>query len=314
MDAFDKLQTDILVGAGLQKQAATGFYECICPACRSERVTGGFKFEPETIIYQCFRASCDATCVFTKGESVSKKFKTLMSIIGVKIPAELRIKKNSIQKMIEKELEAELYVKHGFKQMDIPTGWEPLTERDVWWIDYFEKRKCNPFDMFVVKTGPYKGAAAIPMYYYDKLIGFQSVHPESKVKYITHTDDNDNLLMINGGFINHKPIVVEGILDAMCFPSAIGTLKKKVSKEQAYHLRGKDVHLFPDRIGGHHFIEQMKVYGWKAIIPPWRDVKDLNDCVMRYGKVATAMMMLDNTYTDYTKARVAYGLWNRGDV
>lgn len=316
MDAFDQLQSDLIAAMGLSTPEATGFYACYCPMCgEKQRKTGGFKFEDGICAYHCFRGSCDATTVFEKDNYIPRKFRSLMETIGVKIPVELRVKKNSIQKQIEKELNSDLYEKNFYKEIEIPDGWEPLNrDKDFFWVDYMEERFCDPDQLFIIRSGPMRGLGAIPMYFYEKLVGFQIANPRGEVKYLNHSSGNKDLMLINGGFLKPNVIVTEGILDALSFiPGTVATLHHSVSPAQAYHLRGKNVILFPDRTGGNKFIDLMKPYGWKIVIPPWKKVKDLNDCVMRYGRVATARMIHDNTYEDPNKAKVAFGLWTGGN-
>lgn len=311
MNSFIKLQSDIMTHAGLSRQSATSFYELECPVCASQgkKRQGGFKLETDKIIFNCFSASCEAQCVFEEGQPISKRFRNLMSIFGVVIPADLRVKRTSIQQQIERELANDLYEKHTYKHMDIPDGWVPLTERNEYWIQYFTDRRCNIEDVLYIGDGVYRGSAAIPMKYYNKIIGFQIATLNGTAKYITHTDGNDHLLMINDGHINGDVILVEGLLDALCFPSAVGILNGRISKQQAFHLFGKRVSCIPDRHSGEKLLKQAKRYEWKVVIPPWRNVEDLNDCVVKYGKIATAKMIVDNTYEDYIKAEIAYKLW-----
>lgn len=237
-----------------------------------------------------------------------------MRIIGVTIPPEIRAIKNSIQAQIQKELDADLYAENHYKAIKVPTNWTPLNlDRDTEQAQYYLDRNCDPSQVYVIRQGIDKGKTAIPMYFYDKLIGFQVADPDGPIKYRTHSGGNENLLMINEGRIRNPVILVEGVLDAFCFPHAVGTLNHKISPEKAYHLRGKEVIVFPDKKGGERFLEAMRVYGWKAYIPPAREVKDLNDMVCRYGKIATARMIKENTIEDHRKALVAFGLWGGRD-
>lgn len=310
-DLFYQLQADIQASAGLHHQAATGFYETYCPVCSyTKRKTGGFRFDAEQIIFNCFRASCDASCVYDLEQPVSRKFRHLMDVIGVRIPPELRAKKNSIQQQIQRDLDAELYVENRYRPIQVPKNWTPLRpSRDVDLARYYRERACDPSQVYVIRHGPKRGLSAVPMYFYDMLIGFQIVDPDGLVKYQQYTDGNENMLLINGGIIRSPVILVEGVLDAFCFPHAVANLSSRISPEKAYHLRGKEVIVFPDRTGGEDFLKAMHVYGWKAYIPPTREVKDLNDMVRKYGKVSTARMIKENTIEDHRKASVAFTFW-----
>lgn len=300
---------------GLQRQAATGFYECVCPICkRDDKITGGVKFEGDSIIMNCFRASCDASCVLTKGEPVSKKFRRLMDEIGVKIPADIRMVKNSFQKKLEKELEKDLFVKHSFERIEPQCKWRKINRTDTFWIEYFQSRKCDPFEIFIIEDGWDEGKPAIPFYFYNKLIGYQILSLDGPVKYLAYSGDNTATMLINGGVIERSPIIVDGTMDALCFPNTTGILGKRIKKEQAYFFIDKDPIIFPERRGGMKLFQQAREYGWRVVVPPWDSVKDLNDCVVKYGLVSTARMIAENTYTDYNKADIAFGLWSKESV
>lgn len=304
---FETLKFDIISRAGLSSQAATGFYPIHCPICNKQgKKTGGFKFETDKIVYNCFRSKCDASTVFEVGNPVPRKFKALMEAIHVDIPIEFRMKKSSEFKKSTASLDANLYKQHYFNQIEKPKEWKPLKKSDSFYR-YFLERRIDPSGFFKISSGDYKGNVAIPLYYYDRIISFQIA---TKYKYISFQEGNTNTLAIHSGIIRNPTILVEGVLDALCFPNAVGIMKAKISPEQAYFLRDKDVILFPDKGAGGSFMKMMKAYGWKMVVPPWRDVKDLNDCVVKYGKLITARMIREHIYTDPMKAAVAYRVWS----
>lgn len=256
-----------------------------------------------TISVNCFRASCDANCVYELGKPVSRKFRKLCSSLSVKIPASLSLVKNSFQKMLD-SLDDALYTKHVYKEMSIPKGW--IKELTPYWTDYYESRRVPTDDIFLVTSGVYKGLTAIPMMFYDKIIGFQIVDPNGFPKYRT-LSDNEHTIAVHGGYLDNPVIVVEGILDMACLPNAVAVMRSKLSKEQCYQLRGRDVILLPDR-SGNSFIKQAKEYGWKVCIPPWEE-NDVNSAVQRYGLMVVSQMIKDNVFENHRKANVAYNLW-----
>lgn len=164
-------------------------------------------------------------------------------------------------------------------------------------------------DTFYVDSGMYKGKLALGCYYFDKLIGFQIINVNGAVKYINETP-NSNLIYVNQRKIKNKVIVVEGALDAKCFPNAVAILSHKMTPEKAFHLRGRDVTMLPDRTGGEKFIKTASEYGWKVCIPPW-DEKDLNAAVCRYGVIECAKRINDSTLdsTQKDSIGVRFKLW-----
>lgn len=259
----------------------------------------------DTTAFQCFRASCDSNCVHENGKPISKKFKTLCKELGVNIPASLSMVKSSFQKKLD-SLDESLYKKHVYKHMQVPKDWVDLnTVKSNYWHQYYSNRRIDPSNVLFIKSGIYKNKTAIKLKFYDKLIGFQIVDPTGVVKYRTHTD-NDHVLAINDK-LDNPVILVEGVLDALCFPNACGIMRSNITPEQAYALRGRDVIMLPDR-SGNEFVKQAKSYNWKVCIPPWED-NDLNSAVCRYGLMVVSRMITDNIYSNYTKAEVAYQQW-----
>lgn len=304
---FEALKQDIIIKANLGSAESTGFRTVYCPICQKmERKTGGFKLEEDKVIYHCFRGSCDASTVYEIGKPISKKFRALMSSIGVSIPVELLMVKSSFQKKLE-SLDERLYKKNYYKDvhsLDLFKSYEQGSKLNrEYWKTYFEKR-CVPYDdILLCDEGKYKGCCAISFPFYDKTIGYQILTRHGD--YIKQYDGNANILYIPEKKIPDTVILVEGTMDAKCFPNAIATLQSKISAEQAYHLRGKNVIMLPDMDGSNHFIEQFMDYGWKISIPDW-GAKDLNEAVVKYGVIVVAEMIMEGICTNKTKAEMLY--------
>ncbi len=313
---FQKLQEDIIGAIGLSRQEATGFHAMVCPICRNERKTGGFKFEQDKIIYNCFRASCGSSTVYEIDTPVSKKFKALMTAIGVKIPMTLNAKKNVLADAIRRTLDLELYEKVSYQEIECPEDWKPLQMAEgkyaEFWKQTISNRQVELNDIFFIKSGVYKNLVAGGIYYYDKLIGFQIITRNTNgPKYIVETI-NDGLVYLPERTIPNIPILVEGYLDAKCFPNTVATLHSKLSKKQAYILKDcREWWLLPDR-NTENFLEIMRDYpNCKMIIPNWR-YKDLNEAVMELGVIEVAEIIKNSLVDNYQEAKVKLRLWTTG--
>ena len=312
---FDKLLTEVQ-SCGLDMHAeASGFHSVYCPICnKTEKRTGGFRFESDKIGYNCFRGSCDASCVYTFGEPMSRRFKRLMEAIGVKVPASLRMVKSSIQKAME-DVDNDLYVKNSYNKIDFPEGnMVTVTDDDsdlgAWWRRYLERRKIPMTGLRVCHSGQYRDCLMIPFWNDGKYVGCQFLTKAGV--YLANYGGNEHLLYSPSGSFNMKTVIlVEGAMDARCIPFGVATLGKKVTPEQAYHLIGKRVIMLPD-IYGNHYIDQFQDYEWEICVPPW-DVKDLNDAVKKYGLLVATRMVMDNLYkpSNPTKAIAAYKIWSQ---
>ena len=318
MDAFYKLQQDITSAVGAIRPEATGFYAIHCPICKKmDRKTGGLKFESDKIIYNCFRGSCDASCVYEVGEFFPKKFKNLMDTIGVKIPMLLRVKKHSVADVVKKQLDREKYEQNEYKQMDFPDDWELLVDSDHpkadTWRMYLNERCCSLSDVYFFPKGKYRGLIAIAIYYFDKFIGYQVLTgSDSGAKYILVTD-NEGIIYCPEREPPKTAIVVEGALDAKCFPNTVATFKSKISAKQAYHLRQSQLIFLPDRTGS-NYLESFKIYNdSRMCVPDWQ-YKDLNEAVCEIGVIEVATRIMKNIVDSPAHADVKLGLWKRSNV
>lgn len=310
MNSFDTLKSNIQLH--LDRQENTGWYSCFCPVCGEKRTrTGGFFFTEDEIRYNCFRGKCDATCGMKLGEYTSKRFKHLMQTMNIKIPIDLlTVKKKSGLMALMEDQDSHLYTKHGYHAIKVPEGFIPFEEsRDddlkQRVIDWSERRCVGTNDIFVIERGQYAGLFAIAMYSGSRLIGF---HVVAKRKYVSIYDGNTHVLYMPERRVRDIAIVVEGTVDARSLPFAVGCLGDKVSKEQAFFLKGKRVIMLPDRSGKCKFVDQFASYGWELCVPPW-DCKDLNEAVVKYGKVAAMQMISENTTSNHLEGRVRYNLW-----
>ena len=310
MSDFQDLVSDIQMNAGLSSQEATGFYMIHCPVCKkNDRKTGGFKFEHDHIIYNCFRGKCDATCVMTEGEPVSRKFKTLMKTIGVDIPASLLVKKQSLADKIQ-SLDHDLYVENSYKPVVFSDG-KLVDALPSYWIKRLENR-CVDLEttgIKYIKDDKFDGDIAFPFYVGNMCIGHQ-IYTRSG-KYIKKFGGQEHPIYIPNKWLSDDIVlVVEGTFDAECFPNTCAVMGDHISPQQAYHLRGRNVVMLPDRTGGNKFHEQFYKYDWGLCVPPWKE-KDLNSAVMEYGHMAVAQMIVDHIYWKKVHGQTAYNMWRK---
>ena len=77
------------------------------------------------------------------------------------------------------------------------------------------------------------------------------------------------------------------------------------SDEQAQLIRrlGKEITVVPDQdLSGMELVDRAVELGWAVSMPPWPDdVKDVNDSVMRYGRLATLLTIFENRETSRIK-------------
>lgn len=311
---FQKLKDDIISSVGISRQESTGFYTMVCPMCKNERKTGGFKFEVDKIVYNCFRASCGASTVYEIDTPISRKFRNLMDALHVKIPMSLNAKRSIIADEIRRSLDVDLYEKNSYQEIAIPEDWQKLTEvsnnrfADSW-VSTLTARHVNLNDIYFIPSGIYRNLVAGVMYFYDKVIGFQIFTKSSNgPKYIIETI-SDGLLYFPERYVPKIPIIVEGFIDANCFPNTVATLHSKLSKKQAYMLKDcSEWWLLPDR-NTDNFLNVMKDYpNCKIIIPSWK-YGDLNEAVCNLGLIEVASIIKNSLISDIQEAKIKMRMW-----
>lgn len=299
-----ELEQEILSAIGFPKQSSTGFYQVKCAVCGDTRTRAGFKFEPDKVIYNCFRGKCDASCEYEYGGYLSRRFRKVVDAFGIQISPELRLKNK--KPSLEETLNKALYEPHTYPDVDFPEDfvlYDPkvhITAQEL-----LRSRGVSDQDYLIGKLGNWKNRLIVPFFHGKKLIGWQGILLSgSGPKFITSGSD---LLYMPDGYVPKAPLVFEGVFDAKSLPGGIATLHSSVSKKQAFFLKDKDPILIPDRKDS-RFLDVAKRYGWRVCVPDFKE-KDVNDAVQKYGKLVAARMIHEGVTRNMYEAEVKYNLW-----
>jgi DNA primase len=98
-------------------------------------------------------------------------------------------------------------------------------------------------------------------------------------------------------------IVTEGIFDALSI-SGLALMHNTVSDAQARLIRnlGKEITVVPDQDkAGMELVDRAIELGWAVSIPAWSDCKDVNDAVIKYGRSATLLTIMQSRETNKIK-------------
>jgi DNA primase len=91
-------------------------------------------------------------------------------------------------------------------------------------------------------------------------------------------------------------LVVEGVFDALSI-SGLAVLHADINDAQVRLIRslGKQVIVVPDQDEpGMKLVDRAVELGWLVSMPVWPDCKDVNDSVIKYGRLATLITILAN--------------------
>jgi DNA primase len=99
-------------------------------------------------------------------------------------------------------------------------------------------------------------------------------------------------------------LVMEGIFDALCI-GGLALMHNTINDAQARLIRslGKEITVVPDHdAAGMELVDRAVELGWAVSMPNWPDgIKDVNDAVVKMGKLATMITIFQARETTKLK-------------
>jgi hypothetical protein len=293
---------------GKKKQTSSGWtsFNAICCTHfghrQDKRMRGGIKFDGSNWSMHCF--NCGFKCNFVLGRSISQKTRSLLIWSGID---EHQVKRWSLESLQQKDLidftqPKKQKIKIKFNDHTLPEG--EIVDRDnplhKVYVEYLQSSKIDsndyPFLITPHEPGRMGNRVIIPYTYKNKIVGHTSRFLDNKIpKYINEQQP---------GYVFNidiqKPewavcIVTEGIFDALSI-DGVALMHNDISSDQALLLStlNKQLILVPDRDKtGLSLCDKALELGYSVSLPEWDDeVKDVNDAVVKYGKLPTLLSIL----------------------
>tara|TARA_R110000868_G_scaffold80655_6_gene229000 strand:+ start:508 stop:1482 length:975 start_codon:yes stop_codon:yes gene_type:complete len=293
---------------GKKKQTSSGWtsFNAICCTHfghrQDKRMRGGIKFDGNNWSMHCF--NCQFKCNFVLGRSITIKTQNLLVWCGIDVQ---QVKRWSLESLQQKDLidftqPKKQKIKIKFNDHTLPDGEivdsnNPLHKV---YVEYLQGRKIDsnsyPFLITPNETGRMANRVIVPYTYNNKIVGHTSRFLDNKIpKYINEQQP---------GYVFNidiqKPewqvcIVTEGIFDALSI-DGVALMHNDISSDQALLLStlNKKLILVPDRDKtGLALCDKALELGYSVSLPNWDDdVKDVNDAVIKYGKLPTLLSIL----------------------
>ena len=299
---------------GKRKQASSGWISFNGPCCvhngesQDKRGRGGLLISPSGWSYSCF--NCNFTASFILGRNLSVKARKFLTWLNVPQEEIERInleslKHRSIAGLIdERQRTAAAIQGIQFEECDIG-GAEFVTPHhtEVW---KYLRQRLAPLDYpFMISATTFARSGVIIPFTYDNTV----------VGSTTRFLDDRNPRWVNnfqpgyvfGTDLQHADwqhvIVTEGIFDALCI-SGLALMHNTVSDAQARLIRnlGKEITVVPDQDrAGMELVDRAIELGWAVSMPDWEDCKDVNDAVIKYGRLATLLTIMQSRETSKIK-------------
>jgi hypothetical protein len=297
-----------------------GFYAVLCKVCHDHGKKGpraGFKFEGDTVGYNCF--NCGHSAIFDPREhrTMPKKMAEVLSAFGIAqsdwnqvlftalVNEHNGVTRDAVSTFVSIEPDKIPFATFFQRLEDNDNEWNQyaiqyLTQRGVDWKAY-PFHICNEPDSHPDCERWY-GRLIIPIYKDDKLIFFQGrdLSGLRSKKYMSPNVNRDNVLYGFDRLFNDadEPLyVVEGWFDAFML-DGVAVFGNHMTPAQIKWLNQsrRNKVIIPDRFGdGHLLAEQAIELGWSVSYPDIGSCKDVNESVMKYGKLYTLKTIREQT-------------------
>lgn len=180
---------------------------------------------------------------------------------------------------------------------------------------YLVDRKIDPWSYpfyWCPRTG-FNNRLIIPFLYKGEIVGWTArAFSDAKPKYLSEQQPGFVFNLDNQHDDREFVIVSEGPFDALSIDGC-ALLGAEIKDSQNWLLKqlGKELVLVPDRDHeGPRTVEQAIEYGWSVSMPDWpEDVKDINDAVIKLGKLATLWLIISAKETNSLKIRLKAKSW-----
>jgi len=277
-----------------------------------KRMRGGIRAEGNKWSYHCF--NCQFSCGFELGRSITTRTKQMLNWLGVD---DTQVQRWSLESLQNKDL---LDFTKKFKR-ERPVEFEPRKlpkEAEILddnnpkhqiYTEYLTKRRIDykAFDFYVSPDdeGRNSNRVIIPYTYNNEIVGYTSRFLDNRTPKYINIQQSDYVF----GYDQQKEhmqvcILVEGIFDALSIGGCALT-HNDIGEGQARVLRQlqRQIIYVPDRDkAGMTVCDSALELGYSVSIPNWDEsIKDVNDAVIKYGKLPTLLSILDSATTSKIK-------------
>lgn len=299
---------------GKRKQTASGWISFNAPCCihrgdtQDKRQRGGLKPGSDgSWSYHCF--NCGYTASFVLGRNLTFKARKLLEWLNVPVEEIERInleslKHKSIEGLIgERQAIVNQLQNIVFEPQDLPHNTQELEPGSIG--EAYLRSRNIPLDYpFLYKTMPRRGIV-IPFTHDNQVVGHTTRFLDDKTpRYIQEIQHG----YVFGTDLQGKDwqyaIVVEGVFDALSI-NGLAVLHAEINDAQVRLIRslGREVVVVPDQDeAGMKLADRAVELGWAVSMPVWPEgVKDVNDAVIRLGKLATLITIMQSRETSRIK-------------
>jgi len=297
-----------------RKQTSSGWISFNAPCCvhrgdsQDKRQRGGMKPSPDgSWSYHCF--NCGYTASFVLGRNLTFKARKLLEWLNV--PQE-EIERINLESLKQRSIEGLLGERQEimqrlqsieFEDQDLPHNTQELESGGIGEA-YLRSRNISLDYPFLYKTMPRRGIV-IPFTHNNQVVGHTTRFLDDKTpRYIQEIQPG----YVFGTDLQQADwqyaIVVEGVFDALSI-NGLAVLHAEINDAQVRLIRSlsKEIVVVPDQdVAGMKLVDRAVELGWAVSMPEWPEgIKDVNDAVIRLGKLATLVTIMQAKETSRIK-------------
>lgn len=192
---------------------------------------------------------------------------------------------------------------------------DDMPEKLIPVLEYIAKRKMylDYYDFYWTPRVGFSNRLIIPFYKDGVCVGYTArAVNDAKPKFISEQQPGYVFNLDKQHTDRAFVIVCEGPFDAISIDGC-ALLGAEIKDSQNWLLKqlGKEIVLVPDRDHeGPKTVEQAIEYGWSVSMPNWPEgVKDVNDAVVRLGRLATLYLIVTAKESNALKIRLRAKQW-----
>jgi len=182
-------------------------------------------------------------------------------------------------------------------------------------VEYLVKRNIDvlSYPFYHTNKVGFNNRIIIPFLYKGEIVGWTArAINDAQPKYLSEQQPGYVFNLDNQQDEREFVIVSEGPFDALSIDGC-ALLGAEIKDSQNWLLKqlGKEIVLVPDRdAAGKSTLEQALEFGWSVSMPNWpEDVKDINDAVVKLGKLATLWLIVSAKESNNLKIQLRAKKW-----
>ncbi len=304
-----------------RKQTPSGwtkFNAVCCPHngnTPDNRQRGGIIKNGDGVSYHCF--NCGYKASYVAGRHLTRKMRNLLSWMGANddVISKLSIealKIESDQQYIESISLPDL-VDKPLPEDSILLSADTVNDQTIPAIQYVYSRGLTLDDYKFYVSDELKDRIIIPFYYEGRVVGYTARKlTDGKPKYLSEQTPGYVFNLDAQHYSQKYVIVCEGPVDALSI-GGVALLGADIMDKQAMFINRLQLTpiVVPDRDkDGQRTVEHAIENKWAVSMPEWGEgVKDVNDAVLKYGKLYTLYLIMKHAEQYDLKIKLRAKQW-----